>query len=289
MKPKNSAQRYQRSRETQKKHRQRRLILCLLLGVLASALVLLAVSIGAYKIVTKKAEADFQALAAQVSDTTAAASTAASLETSRPAQTLPSTAPRETEPPVMLEQYTELYRQNPDLFGWVTIPDTKIDYPVMYSPEAPERYLHANFQKEYSYPGTPFLEASCSADSDNLIIYAHNMLDGSMFRSLLKYEQKNYWQQHPTILFNTLYKEQEYEIIAAFYDRVYLKTDTCFKFYQFIDAEDAADFDNAIQEFQKKSLYDTGLTAEYGDKLITLVTCAYHTENGRFVVVAKQK
>lgn len=78
-------------------------------------------------------------------------------------------------------------------------------------------------------------------------------------------------------------------MLAAFYDRVYYKTENCFKFYQFIDAADEVEFDNAVAKFRSKALYDTGVTASYGDRLITLVTCAYHTENGRFVVVARKK
>lgn len=114
------------------------------------------------------------------------------------------------------------------------------------------------------------------------------MLDGSMFRSLLKYEQKNYWQAHPTIQFDSLYREGEYEVLAAFYDRVYRQSEDVFKFYQFIDPEGEEDFQQAMENYQKKSLYDTGVTAEYGDQLLTLVTCAYHTANGRFVVVARR-
>ena len=83
--------------------------------------------------------------------------------------------------------------------------------------------------------------------------------------------------------------EGEYEVLAAFYDRVYYTYENCFKFYQFIDAADEADFNNAISNFRSKALYDTGVTAAYGDKLITLVTCAYHVEDGRFVVVARKK
>ena len=69
---------------------------------------------------------------------------------------------------------------------------------------------------------------------------------------------------------------------------MYLKTENVFKFYQFIDAENEEDFDYAIEQFKKKSLYDTGVTAEYGDNLVTLVTCAYHVNNGRFVVVGRE-
>jgi sortase B len=160
---------------------------------------------------------------------------------------------------------------------------------IFLHPGGTDDILHADFQREYSYGGIPFVDAHCNPDSDNLLIYGHNMLDGSMFRSLLKYEEKNYWEEHPVITFNTLYETREYEVLAAFYDRVYYKNETCFKFYKFIDAADKADYDYAISQFKEKAIYDTGVDAAYGDKLITLVTCAYHTSNGPFVVVARQK
>lgn len=194
-----------------------------------------------------------------------------------------------TQPREILPQFQDLAAQNPDLAGWLTVGGTRIDYPVMYSPDEPERYLHANFEKQYSFAGLPFIDAAGQVDSGNRVIYAHNMLDGSMFRGLFRYEQKNYWEKHPTFTFSTLYEEKEYEIMSVFYDKVYKKTDTNFKFYQFFDTSDAEHFARAVEHFQEKQLYDTGVTAQPGDKLITLVTCAYQTDNGRFVVVAREK
>lgn len=205
------------------------------------------------------------------------------------------TEPSETAPTpkerTYLPELQEKREENQDLVGWITIEGTKIDYPVMYTPEDPEKYLHLGFDQNYSFAGLPFIDANCSLDpeSDNLIIYAHNMLDGSMFRSLMKYEEKTYWQAHPTISLNLIDEEREYEVMAAFRDRVYYKTETCFKFYQFINADSQERFQEAMDYYAAHSAYDTGVTAEYGDRLITLVTCAYHTDNGRFVVVARQK
>ena len=232
-------------------------------------------------------------MAAETARETTPISTSAPAETTVPTQaTVPPTTAATvppTEPREVLPRLQEQYEKNPDLAGWLTVPGTRIDYPVMYSPDEPERYLHANFKVSYSFAGLPFLDAACNPESGNRIIYAHNMLDGSMFRTLLKYQQKDFWQRNPVISFSTLYEEQEYEVVAAFYDKVYKKTDTNFKFYQFYDTSDQSRFDEAMAYYREHALYDTGVTAQCGDELITLVTCAYQTENGRFVVVARKK
>ena len=232
-------------------------------------------------------------MAAETARETTPISTSAPAEMTVPTQaTVPPTTAATvppTEPREVLPRLQEQYEKNPDLAGWLTVPGTRIDYPVMYSPDEPERYLHANFEVSYSFAGLPFIDAACDPESGNRIIYAHNMLDGSMFRTLLKYQQKDFWQRNPVISFSTLYEEQEYEVVAAFYDKVYKKTDTNFKFYQFYDTSDQSRFDEAMAYYREHALYDTGVTAQCGDELITLVTCAYQTENGRFVVVARKK
>lgn len=207
-------------------------------------------------------------------------------EETQPSET--AEAPKEREYLPFLQEKRE---ENEDTVGWLTVQGTKIDYPVMYTPQDPEKYLHLGFDQKYSFAGLPFIDANCSLDpeSDNLIIYAHNMLDGSMFRSLMKYEQKSYWQQHPTVKLDLWDEEREYEVLAAFRDRVYYKTENCFKFYKFIDAESEDSYREAIDYYKTHACYDTGVTAQPGDRLLTLVTCAYHTDNGRFVVVAREK
>ena len=201
----------------------------------------------------------------------------------------PTTVPPETEPQI-LEEYAELYEQNPDFAGWLRIEDTVIDYPVMFTPEDEEKYLYANINGWFDVNGTLFIGDQCTLDpeSDNLIIYGHNMRSGAMFGGLSKYEREDYWKEHPIIEFSTLYEHRRYEVVAAFYDRVYNRADTCFKFYKFVDVGDEELFEEGIAYFKEKALYETGVTAEYGDRLITLVTCAYHVYNGRFVVVARE-
>lgn len=281
--------------KSRKRNKRRRIFLTAFLIfflIIASTLLFLAAR-------KYKAANDFRQLAEQIqANAEAEAAEPPETEYIEPTESIPDeTEPEqaeeteETEPPVktILPKYAELYQANTEFFGWVRVDDTVLDYPVMRSHEDNEKYLYANFDGAYSYAGTPFADIKCSHDSDNIMIYGHNIKDGSMFSSLFKYEEESFWREHPTIMFSDLYEDYEYEVLAAFYDRVYLKSDTCFKFYQFIDAEDEADFDYAISQFKEKALYDTGVDAEYGDKLITLVTCAYHVENGRFVVVARRK
>lgn len=189
----------------------------------------------------------------------------------------------------ILPQFQELYARNKDFYGWVQIPGTTIDYPVMYTPSAPQKYLHSDFDGAYSAHGTPFLDASCNENTCNQLIYAHRMRDKTMFYPLSYYAKETYWIEHPTIVYSTLYESAEYEIFSAFYDKVYYKTDTVFKFYQFIDADSEEEFDYGVSQLLSKSLYDTGITPTYGDQLITLVTCSYHETDGRFVVVARKK
>lgn len=193
------------------------------------------------------------------------------------------------EPASILTKYSKLYEDNPEMVGWLSIEDTEIDYPVMYTPDDPEKYLYKNFEGKFSYPGVPFVDYRCKADSDNIIIHGHNMPDGTMFNSLVSYEDKAYWQEHPIIRYDSLYEEREYEVVAAFYDRVYYTHETDFKFYNFIEAKNEADYNSSVEKLREKSIYDTGVVPEYGQQLIMLVTCTYQVDNGRFVVLACEK
>ncbi len=200
------------------------------------------------------------------------------------------TEPEPTEPQ-MIPELAELFEQNPDIAGWIKIENTVVDYPVMYTPDEPEKYLRRDFNGDDSRGGVPFLEDACSLEpeSDNLIIYGHNMKNGTMFRTLMSYVDEEFWMEHPQVQYSTLYETRTYDILAVFYDRVYYKYEDVFKFYQFIDAVDEEDYRNAIAYYKENALYDTGVTAEYGDRLLTLVTCSYHEDNGRFVLVARQR
>lgn len=186
--------------------------------------------------------------------------------------------------------YQPLYEQNHDMAGWISIPGTQLDYPVMLTPNDTEFYLHRNFEKQQNFAGLPFIGESCTADSMNILIHGHNMKNGSAFATLLYYKDASFWRQHPTINFNSLTAVGEYEIIGVFKSQVYPEeTENVFKFYQWSGDMNKDQFAHYIQEVKKASLYETGITAAYGDQLITLATCAYHVTDGRFVVVARKK
>ena len=196
----------------------------------------------------------------------------------------------EEREPVILPEYAELYMRNKDMVGWIRINDTNINYPVMQSIDKPNFYLKHGFDKSYTDYGCPYVAESCdlSKPSDNLIVYGHHMKNGSMFSDLEKFKKKDFWEEHKTFNFNTLYEKQTYEIIAVFKTVVYTESSSEFKYFQFSDAESPEHFNNYISKCKTKAIYETGVTAEYGDKLITLSTCEYSNTNGRLVLVAKR-
>ena len=188
------------------------------------------------------------------------------------------------------EQYRLLREQNGDFAGWLSIEGTKGDYPVMFTPEEPEYYLRRAFDGSYAASGSLFIGEGCELSGNHIIIYGHHMRDGSMFGSLPDYADQDYGREHPVIRFETPEESGVYEVLAAFYSRVYRVGETdVFRYYQYADLSEAERFSEYVEQVRAAALYDTGVTAEYGDRLLTLSTCSYHTENGRFVVVAVRK
>lgn len=188
-------------------------------------------------------------------------------------------------------QVQELQKENPDIIGWIEIVGTKINYPVLQG-EDNSYYMTHNYKKEEAKDGSIFLDKDYdwNLPSSNLLMYGHNMGDGEMFQDLLKYESEDYYKEHPVVRFTTANDDSEYEIISAFKSRVYYKSEkNVFRYYFFINAENEEEYNDFVNNAKEASLYDTGKTAEYGDQLMTLSTCSYHTEDGRFAVVARKK
>lgn len=195
----------------------------------------------------------------------------------------------DTEAPDILPEYETLYNKNKRLIGWLKIADTNIDYPVMQTVDN-EYYLDHNFNQESDKNGCIFMDYQCDAvhGNDNFILYGHHMKSGKMFGALNKYSQKSYYEDHKVIQFDTIYEKGKYEVMYVFRSKVYSEEDVNFKYYQFIDAGSEKEFESYISEMERMALYDTGVTASYGDRLLTLSTCDYQEDDGRFVVVAKK-
>lgn len=189
----------------------------------------------------------------------------------------------------VLEQYKSLYHQNQNLIGWLKIADTIIDYPVMQTGNN-DYYQNHNSNLEEDRNGAIFMDTACDVKlpSTNYIIYGHNMRSGKMFGTLDQYADEKFYEKHKRIEFDTIYEEGVYEVMYVFRSRVFQKDEVVFKYYQFIDANSEEEFNSYMNEMAELSLYDTGVTASYGDQLITLSTCDYVEEDGRFVVVAKR-
>ena len=122
----------------------------------------------------------------------------------------------------------------------------------------------------------------------NLIIYGHHMKSGKMFGNLNSYSNEEYGKKHSLIQFDTIYEKGTYEVMYVFRSRIYNEDEVVFKYYQFFDAASETEFNSNMQEMAALSLYDTGVTASYGDELLTLSTCDSSETDGRFVVVAKR-
>ena len=203
-----------------------------------------------------------------------------------PSFTLVST---DKEMPPILAKYETLYQKNKRIVGWIKIEGTKIDYPVMQTVNN-EYYLDHNYNQEYDKNGSIFMDKDCTPafPNTNMIIYGHHMKSGKMFGNLNYYSKESYYKEHPQIIFDTIYEEGVYDIMYVFRSKIYNEDEIVFKYYQFIDVNSADEFYSAMDEMSRMSLYDTGVSASYGDKLITLSTCDNSEEDGRFVVVAKK-
>ena len=183
-----------------------------------------------------------------------------------------------------------LHEEYTDFVGWISISGTVVDYPVMHTPRYPEFYLDRNFVREKSGHGTPFLDAKCDPlrPSDNMIIYAHHMKDGSMFACLEEYKDAAYCEAHSVIEFCTMQNAGRYEVIAAFLGSGDTSREGAFAYNQYIDFGDEGRFDEFIGEVMGRRLYDTGVEPRYGDRFLMLSTCEYSTANNRMVVVARE-
>ena len=163
-----------------------------------------------------------------------------------------------TEPEEPLRDLSPLFEQNSECIGWLCIPNTAVNYPVMHTPRNPQKYLRMNFYGEYSQSGVPFLDYRCSVDSGNLLIYGHNMKNGTMFGELKNYTDPAFCADHPIIEFQTADGLLHYTV-----SKVEI-TDTSDKWYEDISGE----------------LFEE-------NRCLVLSTC-YGGGNGRLLIIATE-
>ena len=185
----------------------------------------------------------------------------------------------------ILHDFAVLNEKNPDCVGWVSIPGTSIDFPVMQNRDF---YLKHDFDGNYTDYGLPFLDERCSlSTSDNLIVYGHHMNDGSMFSELLNYADEDYCAAHSEVVLETENGVEIYQVAAVLRVAGSYAPGEWSVFDQINISAGA--FNILVENLVERRLYDTGQELVFGDRLLTLVTCEYSQRNGRLAVIADKE
>jgi sortase B len=191
-------------------------------------------------------------------------------------------------PAGMLPNFTPLYDMNSDIKGWIIIPSTVINYPVVETSDN-SYYLSKGFNETKDNHGTLFLDYRDNINpmSQNLIIYGHEMRDGQMFHSIRNYAKVDFYNSSPIITFNTLYSNEKWEVFAAFIANTVPSQGYVFN-YLITNFSSSNDFTSFINEVKARSLIKTSVDVNPGDTLLTLSTCTYELPEARFVVMARR-
>lgn len=203
---------------------------------------------------------------------------------------------------IILPEFRADYERNNRVVGHIRIEDTDVDCPILSKLEDYEYYLTHDIDNNESKQGCIILDPDSEMGigtkssgylegyepTTNLLIHGHNMRAGTMFGNLEKYAKEDYGLLHKYIYVDTLYEKRTYELITAFYSKIYPEDSDEFKYYNFNQANTEEEWNYWYNSVMDIALYRTELPLSYGDEIITLSTCAYYTDNGRFAVVAKR-
>lgn len=205
-----------------------------------------------------------------------------------------STDDSSTAEPQMLDKFAKLYEMNPEIVGWIEIPDTPISYPVMQTTDN-EYYLKHDFNKDTSKSGSIFADYRVPINlenglPDNTVLYGHNMKSGMFFHHLHDYKKLDFMKSHATIKFNTLYNEQEWKVFACFLTGINADQDggVLFDYHNKLKFDTPEEFQDYYDNVMKRSYYLTDVDVKYGDELLTLSTCSTEFFDSRFVIVARK-
>lgn len=203
--------------------------------------------------------------------------------------------PAETidDEPVILPGLSAAYAENSDLVGWIKVEGTVVDFPVVQGKDNDE-YLRANFRRQYSLHGIPFVDYRIDLSGqpkirpDNLIIYGHNIGDGLMFNMFVNYSRPDYYTEHPIIEVSSLYETRQYKIFAAFISNGDTKNGYLFPYHMYLSFANAEQFDSYVGAIKDRSYLDVDMDVSYGDRLLCISTCTYEFDGARFVVFARE-
>jgi SrtB family sortase len=192
------------------------------------------------------------------------------------------------EPAVIRERFLELYEQNNDLIGWIRVPNTVIDYPVVYGADN-SFYLRHDFHKRRTDAGTIFLDMSAGMLENNqsLSLYGHYMRDGTKFSALHNYKELEYYKEYPLFEFSTLYEDGFYKIFSVFY-MAGNQTDGFFYYYPLAGYSTDEDFMEHVNQLRIRSIFTTAVDVAPGDQLVLMTVCTYETDNLRLVVAGRK-
>ncbi len=180
------------------------------------------------------------------------------------------------------DPFKGLLEMNKDVVGWIKIPDTEIDYPVVQT-EDNDFYLNHNLKRERSSRGSIFMDYRNSNDEKdhNTIIYGHNMKDGCMFAGLSAYKDRSFYADHALIEYDSLKQPMRWQIFSVYV------TEPSDVFLQ-ISFNNDVEYEQYLDMIKSRSKYETDVKATKDDKILTLVTCSYEFKNARLVIHAKR-
>lgn len=179
-----------------------------------------------------------------------------------------------------------LHSINSDLYGWIQIEGTSVDYPIMQSNDN-AYYVTHDFYKNESSNGSLFLDyRNNTLEDTNLIVYGHNIRSGDMFGSLKKYEEYDYFKKYDIIHVETLSESATYRIIAVCKGKVAYEDDEGFRYYNFISANSKLQMEEFWKNIKTHSLHTVTYEFQETDHYLTLSTCSSFTENGRLYIIA---
>lgn len=194
------------------------------------------------------------------------------------------------------EKYKRAYYTNSDFAGWLTVPGTNIDQPVVKGTDN-RKYLHSDYYKNHNARGSIFMDYRNRLENDvfdtNTIIYGHNNLDSTMLTELEKYYKLDFYRQHPIIYFNTLFKDYKWKVVYVFATNAKPEDDNGYVFDYIYPVLSGENYREYLEELKKRSIYTTGVDINETDKLLTLSTCTRRMDlrrkytDARFVVVAR--